>query len=178
MRRDLEQCAIERRNIDRERQTLLEAAQIYDRELQSGVPVRALFEGVAIIPPETRTVSAPETDKPLRARIGPQRYRMLHALRERGSPVSTQELALITGLGPRRVKDQMMDDCAIGVVISETGPADTSHRITEIGLDLLERFEAYKRTRGQALPSLIGPLRDDGHDDVDPEEAGAEETEE
>lgn len=161
LRQGLEKCAAERREIERERQIILEAAQIYGRELDAGVQTGRLFEETAPAAPPLAPPRIHAHPKAPRARIGPQRYRMLYLLAAAMIAMSPDDLAAETGLPARRVKDQMAADCAIGVVVAEPGTPENTYRITPVGLDLLSRFEAYKKAHGQSLPSLSGPLDDD-----------------
>ena len=165
LKRALEACAAERREIDRERHVLVQAAEIYDREFNEGVPTKPLFEQMP--PVEPPPAAAPEEAiRPLRARIGPQRYRMFHTMRENDRPISSDDLAALTGLSKRRVKDQMLEDHAAGVVSSVPYPnGPVRYLLTPVGLDLLERFERYKKARGESLPAVSGPFLDDEEED-------------
>ena len=174
----LEECLAERQDIDRERRVLLEAEKIYRREIDAGLEMRLLFpdasrpRGVAVFDiddsAEAATSVSPvgaEPPKLLKARIGPQRYRMLHALRQvRPTGLLAQDIASRTGFTFRRVKDQMLADQELGVVAAESFDPN-AFKITDIGLDLLERFETYKRTRGEPLPSLTDPISEDDRDE-------------
>lgn len=95
------------------------------------------------------TSGATDGDQPLRARIGEQRYLMLIALREFGA-LSEGDIAEATQLTPKRVRDQMRSDLDKKVV-AEQGDKLV---LTEVGGDLLERFEQYRRETGQELWSL------------------------
>lgn len=105
-----------------------------------------------------------------RARIGGQRYRILNSLRTL-EEMDRQEIAELTGLDRRRIKDQVSSDLAIGVVSEIDGKV----RLTDLGLDLLNRFEASKKARGLPLPPLEGPITEDDREEADdtpqPEEA-------
>ena len=92
-----------------------------------------------------------ETAKP-RARLGPQRYLMFDALSESGG-MGLIALAADTRLNPKRIKDQMMSDLRLGMVTSD----DNHYRLTPAGLDLLNRFQAYKKAHNQPLPSRDDP---------------------
>lgn len=91
---------------------------------------------------------------PLKARIGPQRYLILSEMRTHDMPLSVDDLALVTGFSPKRVKDQMKADSGVNVVSEANG----RYILTTIGSDLLNRFEAYKAKRGEPLPSYADVL--------------------
>ena len=86
--------------------------------------------------------------KKLRARIGPQRYLMLAALRS--APCLTPEaIAVLTGIEVRQIKAQLGSDTEIGVVSLEP----YGFALTPEGTDLMARYEEYKQSRGEPLPS-------------------------
>jgi hypothetical protein len=87
-------------------------------------------------------------ERKLRARVGPQRYLILEALRDLG-PMSIDETVSITGLSLKRVKDQVNADVPLGVIARE----GTTISITDDGRDLMARFEDYKKSKGEPLPS-------------------------
>lgn len=162
----LEASEDKRRNVDSRRAMFKQAEAIYRQAL--GEPM-LMDTGTGNSPVDTGTqTSALEgAIKPLtqpRARIGVQRYRILHALRESGE-LDRAEISNITGLDRRRVKDQVVSDSDIGVVSMR----DAKVSLTDLGLSLLGRFEASRTARGLALPSLSGDVgEDDGAEESAP----------
>lgn len=136
----LDACANERKIIDAERSAISTAEAIYRRLLCA--------------PPRVEPLDASEPQS--RARVGTQRYLMLGALRA-GGRLSTDALMNATNLSARRIRDQMRADTADGFVALE----EELYVLTDKGNDLLNRFEAYKRNKGEPLPSLDGPIADD-----------------
>lgn len=125
------------------------------------------------IPDEMITLAAvlsPSRSK--RARIGPQRYRMFHALRRSQVGMSADQVASVTGVDLKRVREQLSSDVSQGLAAEIEG----GFQLTPAGHDLLDRFENYKRSKGQPLPSTQGPLKEgDGDaDDETSEEGGLE----
>ena len=94
--------------------------------------------------------------RPPRARIGAQRYRVLHTLRTLG-PTERLMLAELTGFDRRRVSDVVSSDIGLGFMSEEEGIIT----LTAAGTDLLERFENSRRSRGIPLPSLVGPIKEE-----------------
>jgi hypothetical protein len=118
------------------------------------------------------SVSQAPAAVPIKARVGEQRYRILVALRGAAEPLTLKQMAEITGYPPKRVKDQMKSDAHKNVVTEMWD----KYRLTAVGVDLLERFEAYKLARGEPLPALRGPPVGDGEEDdeaAQPSEGGA-----
>jgi hypothetical protein len=168
-RRLIEDCAAQRQEIERDRATLLAAEQIYRRRFIPDDEAPLRFASAAGRPPaEVDGDQRPKT----RARVGPQRYRMLTFLRHRlAQPASPVEISAATGLTQTRVRKQMRSDVADGFVEE----IDDLFHINPSGLALLDRFEAYKRSKGEPLPPLDGPISDDEDetDDREPEELAA-----
>lgn len=112
---------------------------------------------------------AEEGDKKPRARIGGQRYLMFVMLRLFDA-LSIEDIAAGTHLAPKRVRDQMVQDLRIDVVSENEG----RYSLTPKGLDLLKRYEAYKRARGELLPGadsvLAGGDDEEREDDSDTQE--------
>ena len=134
-RKALQAVSLERERLEAERAALRLAEQIYRRTLgldqDSGPAATVTSEGR------------------IRARVGPQRYLMLAALRAAAEPLKLPEIAEASKLGLKRVKDQLAADEQLGVVRSDWD----AYAITDVGADLLSRFEAYKRLKGEGLPS-------------------------
>lgn len=146
-----------RRALSADRETLQKAQAIQTR----------MLSGVQIMPP-VLTVMAAET-KPdggqMRARIGPQRYAMLAALRDNG-PLTIEQIAAETGLSTARIREQMRADHPIYVCagpVAASDPALQGLVLTVAGMSLLVRFENYRRAQGKPLPTLGDP--DDSNDD-------------
>ena len=148
-------CEAERREIDLDRQALLTTERLYRRRFvpldeDAPAPIRAA-DGVM----ELLTRQKP------RARIGPQRYRVLAILRLKNVAIAPEEISATTNLTLKRVKDQLRADMAERI-IGATG--DGRYGLWPAGLDLLERFEHYKRSRGEPLPSITGPINDEAEE--------------
>jgi len=153
----LASCEMERENIASARAHLQAVEMMYRQRFAPN------DEG-EVAASASLTVGLVGRPKP-RARVGEQRYRMLHCLRIRpGEWVSQSEIALATGLNLQRIRRQMKVDAEDGIV-SEQGD---QYRITPLGLDLLGRFETYKRSRGEPLPALHGPVSEEDEDDDPP----------
>ena len=165
----LVECQSERRQLEEERSQLVRAEMIYRRQLGGDTH---------LAPPDTnqaRPRFVIEDGIPLpqprsRARIGPQRFRMLSILRELGGSTSIEEIASLTDLSHRRVRDQMNSDAQAGNII-EQPPGRFA--LSNEGADLLARFIAYKVARNEALPSLNGPLPNSEQHELDGEEETA-----
>lgn len=161
LRAQLERCVVTRAQIE-QREKALDATEAMYREMlsRSGAP-----DAITSDRDESgfQNLRPAETSK-LRARIGPQRYQMHIALREFG-PLSQEQIADLTGFTMKRIRDQMVSDMDAGVVSCEVD----KYRLTASGLDLLTRFEAYKRQRGERLPSLgerVNEADDSGAHDI------------
>ena len=135
-RRALDAVSDERAKLEAERAALLIAEQIYRRTLG--------------IEPEDAPTTAVQTEIRIRARVGPQRYLMLSTLRNSHRPMSFSDIADSTKLGVKRIKDQLVADEQLGVVKSDWD----AYSITDTGLGLLSRFEAYKQIKGEDLPTV------------------------
>jgi hypothetical protein len=161
-RRVVEFCEVERRTIERDRTTLMNADIIYRRCLAAGAP-DSDADGQSL--PATERGDDGEGRTKSRARVGAQRYRMLCALR--AGPLALDELVDASGLSAKRVKHQMTADVAARFVIGEGG----GYSLSPEGDDLLQRFEKYKRDRGEVLPSLTEPIAEDDSADDSGEES-------
>lgn len=167
----LQDCAVRRSKIGAKRRTLDEAEALYRQYFGAPIPTEPLPINLPRFE-ERRVDSEQEKPKP-RARIGPQRYRMLHLLRSHpGVALSEGTIATRTDLSAKRVRDQMRGDVSDGIAVRI---AEDRYAITSAGLDLLDRFESYKREKGQSLPSLTGPIGDGDDDDPVAEESLTEE---
>jgi hypothetical protein len=153
-RRIIEACAVERQELDA---ALLSLAAVERMYRQRFVP-----DDAAAMP--TVAPMANEVQGKPRARIGEQRYRMLYHLRALNVPLPPVNIASVSDLHIQRVRKQMRIDAADGFVTDTGGEM---YAITSRGRDLLERFETYRRSRGEALPPLQGPVRDDDEDGAD-----------
>ena len=147
-RATLSECEGEREQIDQERAAVLVTDRLY----------RLRF---------VQSAESPEVDyRPkTRARIGPQRYRMLSFLKSQSTSntwSSQAEVAMVTGLGQKRVRDQMRADSADGIVLEK----NETYLLSAHGLNLLERYQRYKEARGEPLPPLEGPIGDEEGEDV------------
>ncbi len=96
------------------------------------------------------------------ARVGKQHYRMLHALRKH-SLLSLSELADASGVLFRSVKIKMGDDIEKGFVVL----FENKYELTPHGIDLLKRFEDYRSSIGQPLPTLEPSSNEDENNDDD-----------
>lgn len=146
-RREVEDCERERSQVAVDRSALDRVEELH-RQLSGSRPAgegeREVGSGLT---------PSPDSDlkaKPLRARVGPQRYLMLVAIRDRGS-ASPEEVAEVTGLQLRRVRDQLSDDREKGFVaiVDDGGLA-----LTARGVEQLAVFEAAKASRGERLPTF------------------------
>jgi len=170
--------SVRRYEIHERRQVLQLAATFYREYLGAPIPTDPL---PLPVPPDTTCVSTAETEsappthlvsRKSRARIGPQRYRMLALLRSESRPLDEADIASRTGLGIKRVRDQIRADLPDRIIAISEGlfGGVAGYEITPDGLDLMARFEAYKKAKGQPLPSLEGPIGEDGEEvNADPE---------
>ena len=159
----LADCAKEIVHIERERDALKQAEQIYRQafSVASEAPEPYPYGAFASEPTDgegksdsaliaaLRAVEEAHVSRP-RARIGPKRYVMLELLEIFG-PLSDDDLIHATKLSGRRVRAQMTSDTQLGVVSIND---DAKFQLTAVGKDLLDRFRAYKRARNERLPSL------------------------
>lgn len=74
-----------------------------------------------------------------------------------------EDMATLTRLPYRRVKDQMVSDVRSGMV----GMSGDYYTLTSAGMDLLSRFKAYKRMHGQPLPTVDDLHSEDDRDDAE-----------
>jgi hypothetical protein len=161
----IDECAQTRKANAAKRHVLLEATRIY-QEFSGALPGAPLPLDLPKRAPREVVAESPlNSSRPPRARIGPQRYRIFHVLRQQHPiPVSEENISLRTGLTTKRVRDQMRGDVPDGMVrVAASG----EYVITDAGLALMARFEAYKQNKGQPLPSLVGPIGDDDGEDAD-----------
>lgn len=121
---------------------------------------------LALIGSPAATGMAALAKSKLVARLGAQHYRMLHALRDNG-PMGLDDLARASIASPRRVRVQMAEDSQAErrIVAINNG----LYELTPTGVDLLRRFEEFRRSTGQDLPSLDAPPSDADRDEADPE---------
>jgi len=163
-RRMLELCENERRQIEIERNALLAVEKMYRRKFvpdPEGYPQPSLQDAQRAMGPLAGN-AMPRAAK--RARVGPQRYRMLVYLRSHPDEWhSIVGIAQATNLGVKRVRDQMKSDTREGIVFDR----DEFYQLTPDGLAHLTRFEAYKREKGEPLPSLDGPVPEEDEYDED-----------
>lgn len=150
---ELEAVVNQRKRLKDDRDILVRAEEIQLRILEASSPEPTTSE-----PEGSNKVGGVQT----RARIGPQRYAMLTALRDRGH-LTVQEIADITGLPISRVREQMRDDTPVHVEpVEEESGGTVQLALTQGGYDLLSRFEAYRKSEGKPLPSLVGSDEADG----------------
>ena len=170
--RIIQQCFEERKQIDRERSGLRDAERIYRDVFTAGgnapprpatIPYGRAAASLLASPPTSDNLVGDYPEQQAlqtRARIGPQRFLMLDAINTL-SDMTVEEIAALTRLPLRRVREQMMSDSKLGVVTSDWG----KFRLTVGGLDLLERYKAYKRSNGQPLPTADDPSSDEDRDE-------------
>jgi len=168
-------CFEQRQQVDRERAGLKEAARIYREAFGAGGNFRPEVR-VSVTAHTTQpsasssikvgTIDVPLVDpelfpyRPVRARIGPQRFLIFNALHMMDK-LDTEDITLLTKLNLRRVKDQIASDLKLGM-ISQVGSAFT---LTSAGMDLLERYKTYKRTHGQPLPTADDHSQEEDRDE-------------
>jgi hypothetical protein len=159
LRAALEACQLDQEVLAKRRWALDETERAY-REAEG---IDQVMAGIVPEPDDAGNSNSLVTEnageKKLRARIGPQRYLILDALRLLG-PISTDSAVQLTDLTPKRVKEQLSADTEIGVV-ARSGDL---YSLTEVGLDLLTRYEEYKRSKGEPLPSRDSVATDDAPD--------------
>lgn len=155
----LEDCLVRRAKIQEQERALDTTEALYRKMLGTNADggVGQLAISVAIGAKDA------EPQKPPRARIGPQRYQMFIALRTFEN-LSRHEIAEVTNLSEKRVRDQMVSDLQSGFVY-ERG-AEEKLSLTPAGLSLLERFEAYQKLRGKKLAQL-GDATDDADEQAE-----------
>ena len=169
------QCFEDRQRIDRKRAGLKDAERIYRDAFgsSSNFAQADRAQSVPRLPPARPVLlddSAPSLlgdaqalhQKQVRARIGPQRFLMLDALSTM-TQLCLEDMAALTRLPYRRVKDQMVSDVRSGMV----GQSGDLYILTSAGMDLLSRYKAYKRAHGQPLPTADDPQSDDDRDDAE-----------
>lgn len=138
---DVAQAALQRKQVERE---VLQEAERTWRRRNSPSAADAPMSGTEQA--EEKNAPQPSVKARPKARIGDQRYHMLSALR--GADLSINEIAVRCGLQSKRVRDQMLDDIREGIVQN----IGSKYSLTEAGKELLERFEAYRRSTGRPLP--------------------------
>ena len=82
------------------------------------------------------------------------------------------DIAALTKLNVKRVKEQMASDLKLGMV-QHMGDS-YAYTLTSAGMDLLVRFKAYKRAHGQPLPTADDPHSGDDRDDAESDDQFAE----
>lgn len=172
LRAELETCVTRRSSYEDQIRALDTTESLYRKMLGQQVPYVAEPQ-VIVHDADSRQVVASlpaNFPKPPRARIGPQRYQMFIALRDLG-PLTRSEIATKTNLSEKRVREQMLSDAQAGFVSERL--IDEKLSLSPAGTSLLERFEAYKRSKGIRLAQL-GEAADDADDQGDSE---SEETE-
>lgn len=169
LREELEKIAAERADMEERRHALALTEQIY-RDMGAWGD-----SSDQEVPPMSTPVSPKhkahwEPPKALRARIGPQRYRVFISFRK-ADRLTLDEVASYTRLPFKRARDIVLSDTHFGF-LSKIGDEYT---LASAGLDLLTRFEAYKRGKGETLPTLNDPLGDDDREESKPEDQPEEE---
>lgn len=163
----LEDCAREHEASAKRQAALSQTILQYEDLLRLAGGTPPSGEAPAPVPNEAEqppTAHGRDEAKPkLVARLGDQHYRMLYALRDK-SRLSLPALATASVVSQRRVKVQMAEDAKRGVV-SVDGDA---YELTPEGVDLLQRFEDFRRNARQELPSLNPPLSEADRDEADP----------
>ena len=173
----ISRCFEQRQQLDRERAALKDAERIYRDAFGAGdnafslsgrvsVPLygatsHTAGSGIAPANPNGGTDQIGALSKQVRARIGPQRFLMLDAISTM-TALNLSEIATLTKLNLRRVKDQMTSDQKLGVV-AQSGE---DYSLTIAGMELLERYKAYKRSHGQPLPTADDLPQEDDRDEL------------
>lgn len=105
----------------------------------------------------------------LKARVGDQRYLVLDVFRS-SSPATINHATFRTKLPERRVRDAIVADLHLGVLEKRgsTPLGEETFGISEVGLDLMRRFDDYRRQKGLPLPRL--PDLSVGSETVNPDE--------
>lgn len=155
LKAQLEDCGAQRAKIQEQERALDTTEVLYRKML--GLSAENSIGQLAISVAIGAKDAASEHPKPPRARIGPQRYQMFIALRTFEN-LTRHEIAEVTNLSEKRVRDQMVSDLQSGFVY-EMG-AEEKLGLTPAGLSLLERFETYQKLRGKKLAQL-GDATDD-----------------
>jgi hypothetical protein len=91
----------------------------------------------------------------LKARIGDQRYMVLLVPRHFGS--STLPFIIFRSTLPeKRVREAVNADLALGVLEKgpQTSSGEDSYRLSDVGMDLMQRFEDYRRSKNLPLQQL------------------------
>jgi hypothetical protein len=162
-KRVLAQCDTEDDHIEEKRNSIIVASKMQLAYL-SKLPEPSLPPCPVALPQSAESPAEPDQSAPdgsvqKRARVGPQRYLMLTALRGAG-PLTVSDIVNHTGLLERRVRDQLRADMADGVVKESLSGTIYKYGLTEPGLDLLDRFERYRRHTGKGLPTRAEALAD------------------
>lgn len=169
--RTLKECFAEREAIGTQRRALEQVEALQINALQFGPPpadldVAERAAAPVLRPPIHRTDDSLER-KP-KARVGDQRYIMLTAVREAGF-MSMDDIVEQTGYSLKRVKDQIRADHPEFLADFQTpdgsGGFLTSYELTPDGVNLLQRFEDYRRSKNIPLPRL-GDSSSDQDDDL------------
>jgi hypothetical protein len=166
----------EDKDIAARRATLADLLRMYETLYSTSEGGKGEASAPVAKPPEKEEVIGQK-----RARIGPQRYLMLTALCDRGT-LTIHDLADITSLAPRRVRDQMAADEKAKIVelvteFIEIGKPIPKYQITPEGRQLRHRFVHYRQERGLPLPTPED-AQDDAFTQEDAEEMAAEQARE
>ena len=163
-RAHLADCESERREWAAEMETIEAADQLYRRRIAPQLPSGDDED-------QPRLAVAPQLEAPIRqqarARIGPQRYFILSCLRGSHQFVPVEAIADQTRLSIKRVRDQLRSDVSDGFIVEAHGV----YGIRASGLALMDKYETYKRSKGEPLPSLDDPPGEDDVDDPDVDQA-------
>jgi DNA-binding HxlR family transcriptional regulator len=178
----LSACAAARQQIVQDRATLEAAESVYARLTGTSPPRLPL----SLEEEPSRAAQSRETlnsaiatatavlSGQKRARIGPQRYLILAALREHDRlPIDLIERS--TGLASKRVREQLVADESVGIVSREDSYGRSEYALTTAGHDLLSRYEAYRSSKGLPLPTRESVLQAQGSDGDDGEDEDGDE---
>jgi len=192
-RSELAECAKAREVINHERAALDEAEQVIVRHLGDHAPVSRQPLPL-IAQPETdqppseassRSSAADDAGLPAaivgqkRNRIGLQRYLILALLRYLSGAgyawCAQSGIAKLTGLSVKRVRDQIRDDLEDGVVGQSEPEAgrDEMFCIMPLGIDLLNRWEEYRKSKGLPVPAHRWLNTDNTKAGIDPPQEAA-----
>ncbi len=155
VRATLEKLDTEQAELEGERDALAKAEMVYRRMFSwpNDKPVS--------LPVSEGHAEAEREPRQRRARLGTQRFLMFQVLAHVG--IANQNwLAVGTKLPARRVREQMISDIRLGLV----GENEEGYYLTPAGLDLHDRFVAYRQAAGKPLPSLENPSDEDDQDEA------------
>lgn len=161
----LDELRARRQMIASQRAALEQTRLLFERIVAAPLPSVPPHDELTTILSDMTLGADPQSKerRPPRARIGAQRYRVLHTLRTLGA-TDRLMLAELTGIDRRRVSDVVSSDIGLGLMAEEGGII----ALTATGTDLLERYEHSRRSRGLPLPSLDGPIKEE---EDEPEES-------